>query len=163
MACTSKSLWQLSNLSKKKILSIIYKKISGGIVMDYTQDISSILINGDKEAVWNAITNEDKLIQWYAPGSPWSIPNLKAGEKLTFTLMPSAHNNLTEEYPMSITIEKIIPYQEFSLYLDAQQMLLSFTLDEGTNGIRVTVNSVGFDESLANLKAFVEGEKIPYV
>ena len=43
----------------------------------------------DKEIVWNAITNEDKLLQWYAPGSPWEIPNLKVGEKVTFTLMPS--------------------------------------------------------------------------
>ncbi|MFS0661038.1 SRPBCC domain-containing protein [Niallia alba] len=131
--------------------------------MDNTSDISSVLINGDKETVWNAITNADKLLQWYAPGSPWKIPNLKAGEKLTFTLMPSDHNNLTEEYPMSLTIEKIIPYQEFTLYLDAQQMLLSFTLEEGAYGIRVIINSDGFNQSLANLKALVEGKEIPYV
>jgi Activator of Hsp90 ATPase homolog 1-like protein len=128
-----------------------------------TSDKSSVLINGDKEIVWDAITNKDKLIQWYAPGSPWKIPKLKVGEKLTFTLMPSAHNNLTEEYPMFLTIEKIIPYQEFSLYLDAQQMLLSFTLDEVANGIRVTINSEGFNQSLANLKALVEGKEIPCV
>ncbi|PAE31241.1 hypothetical protein CHI06_29005, partial [Bacillus sp. 7884-1] len=67
--------------------------------MDHTPDISSVLINGEKETVWSAITNEDKLLQWYAPGSPWKIPNLKAGEKVTFTLMPSVHNSLTEEYP----------------------------------------------------------------
>lgn len=55
-----------------------------GIVMDNSPDISSVLINGDKEIVWNAITNEDKLLQWYAPGSPWKIPNLRVGEKVTF-------------------------------------------------------------------------------
>jgi uncharacterized protein YndB with AHSA1/START domain len=133
------------------------------MVMEHTPDISSVWINGEKETVWSAITEEDKLLQWYAPGSPWKIPNLKAGEKVTFTLMPSVHNNLNEEYPMSLTIEKIIPYQEFSLYLEAQQMLLSFTLDEEANGIRVTVNSEGFNQSLANLKALVEGKEIPYV
>ena len=131
--------------------------------MDNTIDISSVLINGDKETVWNAITKEDKLLQWYAPGSPWKIPNLKVGEKVTFTLMPSAHNKLKEEFPMSLTIEKIIPYQEFSLYIDAQQMLLSFTLNEEGTGIRVTVNSEGFNQSLVNLKALVEGKEIPYV
>ena len=131
--------------------------------MDNTPNISSVMINGDKETVWNAITNEDKLIQWYAPGSPWKIPNLKAGEKVTFTLKPSAHNNLTEEYPMTLTIEKLIPYQEFALYLDVQQMLLSFTLEEGANGIIVTINSEGFNQSLANMKALVEGKEIPYV
>ncbi|TDL72103.1 hypothetical protein E2R56_16825 [Rhodococcus qingshengii] len=131
--------------------------------MDHTPDISSVWINGEKETVWSAITNEEKLLQWYAPGSPWKISNLKAGEKVTFTLMLSVHNNLTEEYPMSLTIEKIIPYQEFSLYLEAQQMLLSFTLEEEANGIRVTINSEGFNQSLANLKALVEGKEIPYV
>lgn len=49
--------------------------------MDNIPDISSVLINRDKETIWNAITNEDKLLQWYAPGSPWKIPNLKAGRK----------------------------------------------------------------------------------
>jgi uncharacterized protein YndB with AHSA1/START domain len=133
------------------------------MVMEHTPDISSVWINGEKETVWSAITKEDKLLQWYAPGSPWKIPMLKAGEKVTFTLMPSVHNNLIEEFPMSLTIEKINPYQEFSLYLEAQQMLLSFTLEEEANGIRVTINSEGFNQSLANLKALVEGKEIPYV
>jgi len=126
-------------------------------------DKSSVLIDGDKETVWNAITDGDKLLQWYAPGSPWKIPNLKAGEKVTFTLMPSVHNNLKEKYPMSLTIKNVIPYQEFSLYLDSQQMLIAFTLDEESNHTRVTINSGGFDESLANLKALIEGKEIPYV
>ena len=61
----------------------------------------------------------------------------KSGEKVTFTLMPSTHNNLKEEYPMSLTIKKIIPYQEFL--------------------------SKGFEESLANLKALIDENVIPYV
>jgi hypothetical protein len=51
---------------------------------------------------------------------------------------------------MSLTIEKVNPYHEFSLYLDSQKMLLSFNLDEERNGTRVSINSRGFDESLAN-------------
>lgn len=134
------------------------------VVMDNnTSAISSVLINADKEIVWDAITNEDKLLKWYAPGSPWKIPTLKAEEKVTFTLMPSAHNHLTEEYQMSLTIEKVIPYQEFALYLDSQQLLLSFSLDEDGNHTTVTINSGGYDESLANLKALVEGTELPYV
>ena len=128
-----------------------------------TPDISSVLINGNKETVWDAITNEGKLLQWYAPGSPWKIPTLTVGEKVTFTLMPSAHNNLTEEYQMSLTIEKVIPYREFALYLDSQHLLLSFILGEDVNCTTVTINSGGYDESLANLKALIEGEELPYV
>lgn len=48
------------------------------MTMENTPHTSSVLIKADKETVWNAITKEDKLIQWYAPGSPWKIPNLKA-------------------------------------------------------------------------------------
>ena len=94
--------------------------------MGHTSDQSSVLINGDKETVWDAITNEDKLSQWYVPGSYWRIPYLQVGQEIVFTLMPSAHNNLTEEHPMSITIEKIIPYKEFTLFIDDQQMNLIF-------------------------------------
>ena len=131
--------------------------------MSKPEDYSSIFINGDKETIWNALTKEGKLSQWYAPGSPWEIPNLKVGQKGTFTLMPSVHNSLTEKFPMTLTIENIIPYKEFSLYLDSQQMLLSFTLDEESNGTKVTINSGGFNESLANLKALIEGREIPYI
>ena len=131
-------------------------------MMNHTPDISSILINGDKETVWNAITNEDMLVQWYAPGSPWKIPNLKLEENVTFTLMPSPHNKLTKEFPMNLIIKKIVPYKEFSLYIESQHMLLSFILGK-SEGIRVTINSAGFHESLANLKALVEGKEIPFV
>ncbi|CAH0198506.1 hypothetical protein SRABI96_01853 [Peribacillus sp. Bi96] len=131
--------------------------------MGNREDICSILIDGDKETVWNAITNEDKLSQWYVPGSPWKIPNQNVGEKVTFTLMPSVHNNLTEKLLMSLTIIKVNIFQEFSLYLDSQQLLMSFVLNEESNGTRVTMNSGGFDQSLANLKALIEGKEIPYI
>ncbi|PEJ29509.1 hypothetical protein CN689_21875 [Peribacillus butanolivorans] len=131
--------------------------------MGNTEDKCSILIDRDKETVWNAITNGDKLSQWYVPGSPWKIPNLNVGEKVTFTLMPSVHNNLKEKLLMSLTILIVNTFQEFSLYLDSQQMLMSFVLDEESNGTRVTMNSGGFDQSLANLKALIEGNEIPYI
>lgn len=128
-----------------------------------TADVSSVLIKGDKETVWDAITNENKLIQWYAPGSPWRIPKLKVGEKGTFTLMPSAHNSLTKAFQMPFTIVKVTPYRAFALYLDAQQLLLSFMLEEEGKDTTVTINSGGYDQSLANLKALVEGKERPFV
>lgn len=81
---------------------------------------------------------------------------------MTFTLMPNTHNGLTEKLPMSLTIEKVVPFQEFSFILDSQQMLISFVIDEENGGTRVTANMAGYDESLANLKAVVEGTELPY-
>lgn len=130
--------------------------------MGITKDTSSVWIDGEKETVWNAITDANKLSQWYAPDSPWKIPNLSVGEKVFFTLMPSVHNKLTDKHTMSLTIETLNPYQEFSLYLDSEQLLISFMLDGENNGTRVTINSGGFNESLANLKALIEGKEIPF-
>lgn len=128
-----------------------------------SEDKSSILIDSNKETVWKAITEEEKLSKWYVPGSPWEIPNLKEGEIVTFTLMPSAHNNLTEELPMSLTIEKVSPYREFSFFVDLLQTSISFLVEEEQMGIRVTINSAGYEQSLANLKALIEGNEIPYI
>lgn len=128
--------------------------------MGNEEDKSSVWIVSKKEKVWNAIINEDKLSQWYAPGSPWEIPSLNVGEKITFTLIPSVHNNLTEKLPMTLTIENVVTYQEFAFRLDSQQILISITLKDESNGTRVTMNSEGFAASLENLKALVEGNKI---
>jgi hypothetical protein len=139
------------------------KQIKGGLIVSNTEDKSSILIAGDQQTIWNAFIDEDKISQWYVPGSPWKIPNLNVGAKMIFTLMPSVHNKLTEKLPMSLTIEKIIPYEEFSFYSDLQQTLISFILEEDNSGIKVTTNMGGFDASLENLKALVEGKEIPNI
>lgn len=77
--------------------------------------------------------------------------------------MPSAHNHLTEKLPMTLTIQKVHLYQEFSFSLDSQQTLISIVLEEERNGTRVTMNIKGFDPSLENLKALLEGNEIPKV
>jgi hypothetical protein len=123
---------------------------------------SFIVIHADIEVVWSALTDENKLTQWYAPGSPWEIPELSAGQKMLFTLMPNRYNNLAEKLPMTLTIGKIDPYREFSFYVDAQQTFISFSLESQQDGIKVMANMGGYDESLANLKALTEGKELPY-
>ena len=130
--------------------------------MNNAEDKSSILIDGDSGTIWNAITDPLLLSEWYVPGSPWEIPNLRKGEKGTFTLMPSRHNNLIEKLPMSFTILNIHPYKEIALYLEEQQTTLTFTLEIESESTRVTINSAGFEQSLENLKALIEGNKIPH-
>lgn len=130
--------------------------------MDNAETNSFIVIHADIEVMWSALTDEHKLTQWYAPGSPWEIPELAAGQKMLFTLMPNRYNKLAEKLPMTLTIEKLVPYREFSFYVDAQQMLISFTLEKQPDGIMVMANMGGYDESLANLKALAEGAELPY-
>lgn len=123
---------------------------------------SSIWIEAKIDKVWQAITEEQSLSQWYAPGSTWDIPILAAGEKMTFTLMPNAHNQLSEKLPMQLTIQQVKKNEEFSFYLEVPETLIAITLAEQGNGTTVSFNSPGYDASLANLKALLEGHDIPY-
>ncbi|QGG51387.1 SRPBCC family protein [Lysinibacillus pakistanensis] len=115
---------------------------------------SSIWIDAGIDKIWQAITDEQQLSQWYAPGSTWKIPSLVAGEKIIFTLMP---NGLTEKLPIILTIKNVIQNQEFSFFLDIEETLIAIVLEEAQKGTTVTINMSGYEASLANLKALVEG------
>ncbi|WP_288580670.1 MULTISPECIES: SRPBCC domain-containing protein [Lysinibacillus] len=123
---------------------------------------SSIWIEAKIDKVWQAITEEQSLSRWYAPGSIWDIPILTAGEKMTFTLMPNAHNQLSEKLPMELTIQQVKKNEEFSFYLEVPETLIAITLAQQGNGTTVSFNSSGYDASLANLKALLEGHDIPF-
>ncbi|MGY3188403.1 uncharacterized protein YndB with AHSA1/START domain [Lysinibacillus sp. TE18511] len=122
---------------------------------------SSIWIDASIATVWQAITDEEQLSQWYAPGSTWKIPKLEAGEKITFTLMPNAHNQLSEELPMMLTIQQVLPNREFSFYLEVPETVIAIVLKEEQNGTTATFNMSGYEASLTNLKALVEEKNIP--
>ena len=125
---------------------------------------NSILVNKDIESVWNAITNDEKFSTWYAPGSSWKIPILEAGEQAVFTLMPSSYNDLKdgEHVTMIFTIKEVIPNQKFSYYWDSNQMLFSIELITENDGTIVQFNQEGFNYSLENLKAYLEGRALSY-
>lgn len=129
--------------------------------MNNNKSNSMITINANIENVWYALTNEDMLTKWYAPESPWHTPMLKKGEKMLFILMPNVHNSLTEELPMNLIIEEVIPYKEFSFSIESIDGTISFIMEEQVDSIKVVSNTAGFDESLANLKALVEGDVLP--
>ena len=82
---------------------------------------------------------------------------------MTFTLMPNAYNKLTEKLPMSLTIDKVVPLREFSFCVDSNGTLVSFVIETDNGGTRVSANMSGYDESLAHLKALVEGKELPYM
>ncbi|MGZ9819495.1 SRPBCC family protein [Peribacillus simplex] len=127
-------------------------------------DRNSVLIHKNQEAVWNAITNDENISKWYAPGSKWNIPKLKVGEKAIFVLMPSAHNNLkdNESISMSFTIQEVIPNKTFSYSSDSDNLVFTFEIYPESEGTRVSINMDGFEQSLANLKAFSEERELPY-
>ncbi|EON70748.1 SRPBCC family protein [Lysinibacillus sphaericus] len=131
--------------------------------MEYKENKSSISIDVSLEKVWHAITDAELLTKWYAPGSTWEIPRLEAGEQIIFTLMPNSHNQLTEKLPMTLTIENVSIHQQFSFYLDIPETLIAISLADDMGKTTVTFNTSGYEASLANLKALLEGNEIPFV
>ncbi|WP_068985526.1 SRPBCC family protein [Lysinibacillus xylanilyticus] len=125
------------------------------------EEKSSIWIDASIATVWQAITDEEQLSQWYAPDSTWDIPKLEAGEQITFTLMPNEQNQLSEKLPMNLTIQHVIPNREFSFYLEVPETVIAIFLDEERNGTTVTFNMSGYESSLTNLKVLVEEKNIP--
>ncbi len=122
---------------------------------------SSIWIHAAIENVWQAITEEQSLSQWYAPGSTWDIPKLAEGEKMIFTLMPNDHNQLADPLPMQLTIQQVQKHEIFSFYLEVPETVIAMSLAEQDNGTTVSINMQGYEASLANLKALLEGDDIP--
>lgn len=123
---------------------------------------SSIWIQAAIENVWQAITEEQSLSQWYAPGSTWDISKLAEGEMMTFTLMPNDHNQLADPLPMQLTIQQVQKHEIFSFYLEVPETVIAMSLAEQDNGTTVSFNMQGYDASLANLKALLEGEDLPH-
>ncbi|MFD4490452.1 SRPBCC domain-containing protein [Lysinibacillus fusiformis] len=121
---------------------------------------SSIWIHAAIENVWQAITEEQSLSQWYAPGSTWDIPKLAEGEKMIFTLMPNDHNQLADPLPMQLTIQQVQKHEIFSFYLEVPETVIAMSLAEQDNGTTVSINMQGYEASLANLKALLEGEDL---
>ncbi|MFT9819851.1 SRPBCC family protein [Lysinibacillus sp. NPDC056185] len=121
---------------------------------------SSIWIDASIATVWQAVTEEQLLTQWYAPASTWEIPKLEAGEEMIFSIMPNEQNQLAEKLPMMLTIKNVTPNREFSFYLGVEETLIAIVLKEEQNGTTVTFNTNGYEASLANLKVLVEGNEI---
>jgi len=124
---------------------------------------SSIWIHAAVENVWQAVTEEQYLSQWYAPGSTWNIPKLAAGEKMIFTLMPNDHNQLADPLPMQLTIQQVKKQEIFSFYLEVPETVIAISLAVKDNGTTVSFNMQGYDAPLANLKALLEGGDFPHL
>lgn len=147
----------------------------------------SIQIDAPIELVWQAVTDPTKLGEWYAPGSPWIIPELRVGAAVEFHHSPNRHHTATEVTVLRATIISLDPPREFGLRWDPDVtypemvQITTFTLAEEDGGTRATISesgyegipreerqewldsiSSGYGMSMENLKALVEGREVPH-
>lgn len=139
------------------------------------------------ENVWFAVTDAEQLDEWYAPGSPWKILELKVGKIAEFHNSPNAHHAGTEVTILKAAIEAVDPQRRFTLRWESDSgypeviLVTSFILAEENGGTRVTISESGYENvpaderqawldstgngyamSMENLKAMLEGREIPH-
>ncbi len=147
----------------------------------------SIWVDASIDRVWQAVTNEAKLSEWYSPGSPWKIPDVKVGKIAEFHLSPNPHHSATEVSILKATIDVVEPPYKFALgwhpdpSFPGVGLVTTFLLSEENGGTRVTLYESGYESvspaerqewldqvgegyglSMENLKALVEGREIPH-
>jgi uncharacterized protein YndB with AHSA1/START domain len=137
----------------------------------------TVWIAAPPERVWQAVTEAEQLAQWFAPGSPWEIPQLEVNTTVKF------HNTATEI--LLATIQTADPPQQFALRWEPEEdgtiLTTTFLLKEENDGTRVSIRETGFESlaadicqqrveqtaagygiSLENLRAYLMGEPVPF-
>lgn len=134
----------------------------------------SIWIDAPRERVWQAVTDPDQFAQWFMP--PALGAQLQRDDDGTISVLMG---------PMSAAIarfEKVDqPRKVTSRSLPERQLVTTYMLDEEKGGTRVTVTMTGFEtlpedtrrerfapsgagweKALANLKAYIDGQELPF-
>lgn len=147
--------------------------------MEMVTVVCSIWIPALPERVWQAVTEGEQLSCWYSPGSPWEITELKAGETVYFHHSPNKYHDSSEVVTMRAVIETVDPQRIFALRWDLgasdPAMVTTFIVKAENDGTQATITETGYESeeqakqtkegyamSLENLKAFIEGTKLPY-
>jgi uncharacterized protein YndB with AHSA1/START domain len=146
------------------------------LTVEYT-----IWINAPRERVWQAITDDEQIVEWWA--DKWEIPTLEVGATIKFG---SDADPALAENPMLATIAVVDRPREFVIQWPPQPQYHSipattrYLLEEENGGTRVTVSETGFEALpedirqhqyegtakgyatvMANLKAYLESESEP--
>jgi uncharacterized protein YndB with AHSA1/START domain len=133
----------------------------------------SVWINAPRERVWEAITTDDQIRQWWGQDH-WEISAREVGGIIKFG---------DPDDLMTATIDVLDPPRQFTIKWPPQEqyhsitMYTTYVLTEENGGTRVTVRETGFEalpddirqkrvdstamgyeQVLAGLKAYVEGE-----
>jgi uncharacterized protein YndB with AHSA1/START domain len=134
----------------------------------------SIWINAPRERVWQAVTEPEQFQRWFLAALPWAT--LKRDAAGTFIVGMGEMENA-----VSILEGVEPPRKVTSRSLPDRQLATTYTLDEENNGTRITITMIGFeslpedarqdrvrvsgaawDEALQNLKAFIDGQELPF-
>jgi uncharacterized protein YndB with AHSA1/START domain len=134
----------------------------------------SIWIAAPRERVWEAITHSEQIMQWFVPNMPYALMKRDDSGKVTI--------HLGEVGIDFVILEVVDPLRQVSSRtLPDRLITTTYTLEEEQGGTRVTVTAAGFElllanvdedrlaqssaaweQTLNNLKAYVDGAELPF-
>lgn len=130
----------------------------------------SVWINAPREKVWQAVTDPEKIAQWFAPGAAFS----QKGDRICVQM-----GDREVEVAVVETVDP--PRQITTRHLPDRRLSTTYLLEEENGGTRFTViesgletldaearqkhlnqNGAGWELALANLRVVVEGGDLPH-
>lgn len=134
----------------------------------------SIWIDAPRERVWQAVTEPEQIQQWFLPAALAGVMKRDEQNRLSVSFGPMSAN--------FAVLEKLNPPHQFTTRALPDLLLATtYTLEEENGGTNLTVSMSGFEglavdsrhdrlkftetgweQALANLKAFVAGEAKPF-
>lgn len=130
----------------------------------------SIWINAPRERVWQAISDPAQITQWFSPGTAIQ----QNGDRISIRMGET-------DVEVAIIVVNDPPYQFATRNLPEMTITTTYTLEEENGGTRFTVTETGleslspeerqtrleqdapaWERVLANLKAYMNGEELPF-
>jgi uncharacterized protein YndB with AHSA1/START domain len=134
----------------------------------------SIWIDAPRERVWQAVTEPEQLAQWFLPPSLGAQLKRDNSGEISVCMGP-----MTAAIALVEAVDR--PRKVTSRSLPEKLLTTTYMLDEEKGGTRVTVTVSGFEalseearqerlapigagweKSLANLKAYIDGKELPH-
>jgi uncharacterized protein YndB with AHSA1/START domain len=135
----------------------------------------TIWIKASRERVWEALTDPAQVAAWFAPGTMFKSTGSEVGARLYVEDAESGAEMYTQ------ILEVVNPPHQLILRTqDEPKFVTSYKLEEENGGTRLNFlysgyeglpddirqqvkdeNSAGFELMLGNIKAFIEGTRLP--
>jgi uncharacterized protein YndB with AHSA1/START domain len=134
----------------------------------------SIWIDAPRERVWQALTDTQQVMQWFVPNLPFGVMKRDDSGKVTVYI-----GEMGIDFVVLEALEE--PRKITSRSVPERLLTTTYLLDEEKDGTRVTVTLSGFEglpedaredrveqcrrgweQTLSNLKAYIEGAELPF-
>jgi len=134
----------------------------------------SIWISATRERVWEALTNPEQLVNWFVPTLPGAVLQGDDSGKITAHFGPMGIDfaKLDQVDPLRQVIIRSLPDQFVTVTYTLEdqkggtQVLVAISgfeqMPQDSREDRIQYCEAGWDKALKNLKAYIDGDALPF-